>query len=297
MIGVNLIVLLVVLQAPTPIPEKTANDPTRASQDVQNGARARQKPASRSVSGANVTQAPSTKVLSEKQSTENAQNPGAIGKISPVSVTRDWADWGYWAFSGLLVIVGLLQVWLLRGALRATEKAAQASVMNSEALVNSERAWVVVDADGRTQPLEHLPGTPLNLLNFFVWNAGKTPARVTYTRSEHKIIKTLADLPDHPTYADWNRGTSSNYMLAPVAPNEMGSFSVVMESPNLEREGFGALYKREIIVYAHGQVEYVDAFGKERHTNFGFCWHVPVSGEPLPARWVRAGPPAYNDCT
>ncbi len=44
------------------------------------------------------------------------------------------------AFTGLLVVVGGLQVWLLFGTLRATRKAADAAKISADALVDSDRA-------------------------------------------------------------------------------------------------------------------------------------------------------------
>src|SRR5439155_22591790 len=60
-----------------------------------------------------------------------------VVELPPVSVRRDVADWGYWAFSGLLVAVGVLQVWLLRGTLKAARDNEKAASDNAEAAKNA----------------------------------------------------------------------------------------------------------------------------------------------------------------
>jgi hypothetical protein len=89
-----LTVLLAIMQTVPPVPRKTADNPAQTT------------PAKADSSGA-------AKADSGEQHPEDAQHTVGISKLPPVSVTRDWADWGIWVFSGLLVVVGFLQVWLL----------------------------------------------------------------------------------------------------------------------------------------------------------------------------------------
>jgi hypothetical protein len=107
----------------------------------------------------------------------------------------------------LLVVVGIIQAAILGGTILAI-------IRQTNALTNSERAWVIVDADRNVRQIKDETGQAITLLNFLVWNAGKTPAKITYTVSELKIIKSLKELPDEPSYG--NPGTHGNSMLAPV---------------------------------------------------------------------------------
>jgi hypothetical protein len=96
------------------------------------------------------------------------RNPIEITKFPAVSISRDWIDWGFWVFSGLLVVVGSLQVWLLWRTLGAisrqadsleqqvkesrestaetiaiARKAADSALLNAQAVVNAERALLL----------------------------------------------------------------------------------------------------------------------------------------------------------
>ena len=80
-----LAVLLTVMQASPPVRKATDNSAQATAQIKSNG-------------------------------TDGNQQSVSISKLPTVTVAapkRDLADWGYWAFSGLLVIVGFLQVLLL----------------------------------------------------------------------------------------------------------------------------------------------------------------------------------------
>jgi hypothetical protein len=80
-----------------------------------------------------------------------------ISQIYGVPVKENGIDWRLWVFSGLLVIVGGFQVWLLYRTLgaikrqadimetqaKSTETAANAARISADALIASERAWVI----------------------------------------------------------------------------------------------------------------------------------------------------------
>ena len=91
-----LAVLLTVMQASPPVRKATDNSAQATAQIKSNG-------------------------------TDGNQQSVSISKLPTVTVAapkRDLADWGYWAFSGLLVIVGFLQVLLLWRTLRAIQRQA-----------------------------------------------------------------------------------------------------------------------------------------------------------------------------
>jgi hypothetical protein len=174
-------VLLAFLQvAPTSTPQADkSSPPTQSRSDVQSGT-----PSDTGPYTVNVGRIPAATV--------NAPKP-------------DWVDWGYWVFSGLLVVVGGFQAFLLwrtLGAIndqaelmkrqaKATEDAvtatrdnaiaakdgAEAAKANAEAakasadvLFNSERAWI----DGELIR-ETFPAVRYRLK---ITNHGKTPARM-----------------------------------------------------------------------------------------------------------------------
>lgn len=62
---------------------------------------------------------------SSQQHSADTERSVGITRLPPVTLNpskRDAADWGYWAFSGLLVVVGSLQVWLLFKTLSAIQR-------------------------------------------------------------------------------------------------------------------------------------------------------------------------------
>jgi hypothetical protein len=92
-----LAVLLTVMQASPPVPRKATDNSTQATAQIKSNG------------------------------TDGNQQSVSISKLPTVTVAapkRDLADWGYWAFSGLLVIVGFLQVLLLWRTLRAIQRQA-----------------------------------------------------------------------------------------------------------------------------------------------------------------------------
>ncbi len=137
-----LFVALCVAQASVPIPGKTANYPTAASSNIESQGQGHEAPAAPSLAVANAAQPPTPQGDSGEKGESDTGKAISVREFPPVSVTKDWADWGVWVFSGLLVVVGILQVWLLRGTLLAIQK--QGSFAE-RTLKNSERANVLLE--------------------------------------------------------------------------------------------------------------------------------------------------------
>jgi len=135
-----LAVLLAAMQAAPPVPRKAASHAADAPNRVQGNPSSNQTPAARPPTPVEPTATqPEGNPASSPQSGDKRQDIRVV-ELPPVSVRRDVADWGYWAFSGLLVVVGFLQVWLLRGTLRAARDNAKAASKNAEATNNAVTA-------------------------------------------------------------------------------------------------------------------------------------------------------------
>jgi len=162
---------------------------------------------------------------------------------------------------------------------------ANAAKASADALKNSERAWVIVDADPNTQPSPETCS-----FHFWIWNTGKTPAIVTFTKSELTVLAPNAKLPETPTYSITNPGSNENMILAMGRPDPqtIGNFGFYTQNMNP-----GEIYDIQTgqrVLYVFGEVGYKDAFGDDRKTIFGFRWASGVG-------WDRGVPEAYNDCT
>jgi hypothetical protein len=110
-------VLVVIVQASSPAPRKTTDNPVGTAANIQSKSDNNQANPTPSPAPRKTDSNGPTKGDSGEQHPEDAQHTIGISKIPTVTlnpITRDWVDWGYWAFSGLLVIVGGLQTVLLR---------------------------------------------------------------------------------------------------------------------------------------------------------------------------------------
>ena len=113
--------LLAVVQTPAPIPGQAADNPADSGGNIQKRGKSDKPNGQSTASDTPQNGARPAKTDAENPGTENASNSVTIRKLPTVSVGKDWADWSYWGFGGILVIVGGLQVWLLRGTLKAVE--------------------------------------------------------------------------------------------------------------------------------------------------------------------------------
>jgi hypothetical protein len=94
----------------------------------------------------------------------------------------------------------LAQMEIMRNQALATETAANAANKNTKALINSERAWMLVDI-GKLPPFDPDPNQ-LQFLWIFptIKNCGKTVARIKRIRGFVKLIPEGQDLPIVPEY-------------------------------------------------------------------------------------------------
>ena len=137
-----------------------------------------------------------------------AEHSVTITKIPPVSIVRNWIDWGVWVFSGLLVIVGFLQVWILGRTLGAIKR--QAVTMESQAehmdtqtdilfksvsiaetaqqnAINKERPRLSIE-------IKDFVFGEISVLNYELTCHGTTPA---YVQSSWELTS-LTAIPDFP---------------------------------------------------------------------------------------------------
>ena len=143
---------------------------------------------------------------SNTQPSKDPQQSLKVSELPSVTVNpakRDWADWGIWAFNGLLVVVGGLQVWLLKrtfGAINrqvnlmekqteilrqsvdVAQKEADVALKNVQAMISSERAWIDIELCAiPKQPTNSVLDEPPNELfecAIQIQNHGRTAARI-----------------------------------------------------------------------------------------------------------------------
>jgi hypothetical protein len=126
-----LAVILAVAQAPVPIPGQTTNHSAGNGGAIQQQSGKGKTPTQPTASLASQNQPAPAKGNAGDQGTKEDGNTVAVSKLPTVSISKDWADKSYWGFSGLLVVVGGFQVWLLWHTLRAIKR--QANTMDVQA--------------------------------------------------------------------------------------------------------------------------------------------------------------------
>ncbi len=202
-----LAVFFAIAQTPTPTSRKATNSASGTAHAVAKDGNDSRDPINLSPSITNPVAIDPSQTASNTSKPQDAPQSVRIRELPPVSVTKDWADWGVWAFSGLLVMVGILQfcvLWrqakIMGEHARHLDNLAKAAKDNAQALISSERAWILVDI-GKLPPFAPEPNL-VQILWIFptIKNYGKTVARITRVTGIVKLIPEGEKLPIAPEY-------------------------------------------------------------------------------------------------
>lgn len=310
--------LFTVMQTPSPVPRKAANHPARASRDVQSQATSNKTPTAPPQASVNANAAPKNENPANAVRAEDTQKPIRVGELPSVSVTKDWTDRAYWVFSGLLVIVGGLQAWLLYGTLRAinrqadimqrqtvaTETAAIAAKANAEAakanadaakenveiFINKERARITVEID-KLNLVVASDRFSLFEVDYKVFSYGPTLAFISDSRATVNIA-TSAEPPAGESFVPMS-------LRSVVSPTIEGikKSAICFDMTRLEQTDIDSINERRSFVHFHGFIKYRDVFQRERETRFRYLWRVTdrtnLDGTPF-GYWTKCGPPSDN---
>lgn len=226
--------------------------------------------------------------------TDNGEHPVKIVSIPQVQIEsrKDRYDKIVVLCTALLVLLGGFQVFYLWRTVIVARDAAVAARASADALINSERAWIMVDiehhndkwADRKVHMLEG-SGWGGNTTSFFgvlvCRNEGKSPAWVDEKRAKFEIVDSLPDTP---------RLESTE--IIQVGPEPIGIGEALpreVRSPWIpEAIGHQELGKISVV---YGVVRYRDIFDRRHETVFGY--RITPSGE-----FVRIeNRPEYNKNT
>jgi len=187
----------------------------------------------------------------------------------------------------------LAQMETMQNQARATETAANAANKSAETLVNSERAWVLVDI-GRLPPFTPDPNQ-LQVLWIFptIKNYGKTVARIKRVAGVIKLIPEGEKLPVVPEYPI---GQGFDLRVDTVLPPE------VPVRPRLAVTGneFIRVQNGELQLIVHGLVEYFDGVSENpRCSAYCFGYQIQSGFSPSETGFYSylTAPPAYTECT
>lgn len=174
-----------------------------------------------------------------------------------------------WALFMVAVVGILLTIRTLREMTyqtKITQVAATAAKNGGDALINSERAWLMVDlgwykgdvhiAEQTSTESEHTSESTSVNLKVTCRNAGKSPAWIdnVYWR----VIPAVPPIPDRP---DRRHGHNMTW-LEPIAPGD--------SAQRVLQARFSGHVKQGEFITAYVVIEYHDIFGIRRETRSGY---------------------------
>jgi len=237
---------------------------------------------------------------------------------APNGDTSIWANAANWA----LVAIGFITfiaVWkqaretakatqAMRDSIPLQKTAADAALLNAQAVINAERPWVMIEKidepylepwewPPQTKPDELPPPRPQSELRlshcmFYLKNFGNTPAKLTAWRYELLIGDSWTTPPETDLWQHEGRDISpyaiaANGILAQPA-ELVGGVVAIKQRDEL-------LVSRIKTLWLCGIIHYLDAFGKAHKTTFCWVYQTHMNG-PRPF-WQLGGQWEYNQTT
>jgi hypothetical protein len=184
-------------------------------------------------------------------------------------------------FAGIGVGVGTLLI--LRRQTKATEDAANAALLNAQALIKAERAWIMVDLEwpNSSKPTQTFSnsGEPITSVPFLLrcFNEGKTPCWITGKRVCAQIVDTIPGKPEMEKLPA---------MWTGLDPVKVGKEASLLQGAT----GLSGHLRDDQTLIIWGVVTYRDAFNENLETLWGY-YCQPKTGGPHLHRIHEA---AYN---
>jgi hypothetical protein len=206
-------------------------------------------------------------------------------------VDRDWIDYVGLGLTLALIGVGvggvIVAVLTLKDIQKQTRAAVRISVSakrNTDALINSQRAWIVLRPDEKFHP-----AAGVFKLDWKIVNNGKSIARLI----EANVLTAKPDITfTFPPYSYPSASIQLHRItLPPESPFDIWCHLL---GPNgMEAADVDDIINRGRDLVAYGYVKYEDAFGKEHESRFCYYYAVPF-GE---FRVSLTAPEEYHRCT
>ncbi len=248
---------------------------------------------------------PATGTGSEGSSREYAEAHVRVANPPPTVVPwtlHERIAWGaelvlvFLGYAGILLAYQLLkkidrQTGYAEAAAEAAASSAHAALMNAQAVIHSERPWILISVEP-SRSME-------NAFTVVATNRGRTPARIVGTVERTKITIDEKHLPQAPEYQNEKPG-------APVVPIILvpGESAVIkpfcrddVKALCDSEERFKRIETWEEKVYLYGKVLYKDLISppdEEPHETNWCCWYIHGRQN---SGLVIAGPLEYNSHT
>jgi hypothetical protein len=238
---------------------------------------------------------------------DNAQRSEPTNTPAPKSPSGDTAP--EWA----LVVVGIITFIIIGLQTRATanaaktmrdslplqKSAAKAALLNAQAIINSERPWVMVQVkEVPIEDVEHYHGNLFgkNGFQLTIFNYGKTPAHLLDFKELRFDVLEHPD-EDMPIPPQYGASSPTKRFLAPTDSLPIGhpfhphNVRLRIMAERLQK---GETTQGDLVVY--GLIEYSDGVSTSTFRT-AFCYrhdHAPAS---ITGSLVPCGPREYNDYT
>jgi len=287
------VVLLAIGQASAAVPSKAAN-PAGAD---------RQTPAHSTASDAVPASAASASPGSESEASVPEPQHITITNPPPAApAPSTWREQVAWGANLVLVILGYAGIMMALSLLKkidrqtayaetaadASATAAQAALLNAQAVVHSERPWILVTVEP-SRSIE-------NSFTVVATNRGRTPARIISTMEQTRIATDEKHLPLKPEY----KNEKADAPLVPIIllPGEFTAIQPFCRDDVKglcdSEERFKRIETWEEKVFLYGEILYKDLISppdSQVHATNWCCWYIHGRQN---SGLVMAGPPEYN---
>lgn len=234
------------------------------------------------------------------------QQPHLIVTLPPQPaqpwLIRERISWGAYL---LLALVGYVGIMIALSTLKKIERntalaettaqaaleASQAALATAQAILLSERPWILVSVEPTI--------SKANSFTITATNKGRTPATITAMLEQVGIKSDLAHLPENPEYLE--QQGSQPMIPVTLVPGECTPIKV------FSRDDVPAVCETDqrlkLIenwdekIFLHGRIVYRDLvapLGSNEHETNWCCWYIHGRQK---SGMVVAGPPGYNSHT
>ena len=205
-----------------------------------------------------------------------------------------------WDYASVLANCGLV-VFALVGSIlayltvRSTKKAAEAALMNAQAVIDSERGWIQVTIGSQFQLPRQLD--PNLLMAYFLFptvaNRGRSVCKLTRMFITKRVLNSTSTLPSDPDYTETPESSvlRDELVLAPESPLTPLNIGISMGEIRRVRQKGGVLYVYGYVLYEIS----APTSEREKATRFCFVYNIPGGFSPLPEGFLMAaGVPNYT---
>jgi hypothetical protein len=221
---------------------------------------------------------------------------------APVTAPWGWQDRIAWLARIVLAVLALIGIYiglsLLKKIDRQTQYAetaaqsaaysAQAALLHAQAIVRSERPWILVTVEPS--------GKAENRFMIVATNRGRGPARILSAVDKITTEVDQSSLPPEPDYEDAETNEALDAVI--LLPGESTGIKTFGRDDVREfcasEEQFKRVEKWEEVILLYGKIVYedlVDLGNVEPSQTAWCCWYIHGRQN---SGMVMAGPPAYN---